>query len=315
MAFPIFLSSPVPVIPPFVPEPSPWLASQHVWTDFDGNDWDLSHGTSGLALQTGVRGMHMPPIIRYASKAPAVAGSLWRGSVTDEREAFWPIRVFNDNSSLEWIAHNRRFWETLTPDKTGRWSVVQPDGDVRWLTCRFSAESDDADDIEPELQGWALYGITLIAERPYWEGPSIVRAYGSVPGQNYYGGDAGGGFGPPFVISEGATISTATIVNPGQVGSWPVWTVYGPFTSAQVGLNGRYITFPFALAAGQYVRIDTDPTSQIALDQAGVDRTAQLTSVAFTEIPPGVQVPLQMSMTGTGGSIQVALTPRYYRAM
>lgn len=314
MPHPIYAASPQPI--PAPPEPGLRLVSgQHIWRDYTGLDWDLSGGSSGLALQTGVRGMHMPPILRYASKAPAVAGSLWRGSITDEREVFWPIKVFTDGDSQDWIDHNRKFWDTLTPEKTGQWIVVQPNGATRYLTCRYAEEENDADDISPELMGWIVYGIHLVAERPYWEGSPITRSYGAAgSGQNYYGGDAGGGFGPPFFISQGSSLTQASINNPGQVGAWPTWTVFGPLTGASTGLNGRAITFPFTLSTGQWVRINTDPTDQVCRDWAGVDRTAELTSVQFTEIPPGVNLPLEVSTIGGLGRVEVSITPRYYRA-
>lgn len=295
--------------------PTPWVANQHWWTGWDGSEWDLSHGTSGLALQAGVRGMHMPPIIRYSQKGPAVAGSFWRGSIADEREVFWPIRVFEPSNSEAWVDHNRRFWETFNPDQTGTWTVQQPTGESRSIDLRFTSESDDADDIDSLLTGWALYGINLVAEQPFWRGESITRTFHAAgSGGDYYGGGAPGGFGPPFVTQPGSTTSNASITNPGQVAAWPVWTIQGPFTAASVGFAGKQVSVDLSMTEGQSLTIDTAPTAQTVIDHNGNDRTTVLAAAAdFAEIPPGQSLPLDVSMVGTG-LIKVEVVPLYYRA-
>jgi hypothetical protein len=110
-------------------------------------------------------------------------------------------------------------------------------------------------------------------------------------------------------IKSSFTLASATIKNEGDEDAWPVWTVRGPCTTATVGLNGHAITFPMTLTAGQWVTINTDPSDQVAYDQSGADRSAELTAVDFAEIPPGEAVPLTITMSGT-----VAWTCRSCRA-
>jgi hypothetical protein len=310
----VLLASPTPIPPPD-PPPVYWQANRHEWAAWDGTVWDISQGISGVVLQAGVRGMHMPPIQRYSSKMPALAGSIWRGAVTDEREVFWPVKVYQDNSTIDWISHNQRFWHGFRPDQTGLWSVIQPDanglaGERRSLRVRFASEDNDADDIAPELQGWAVYGINLIAESPYWCGDTVTKTFQATSPTNYYGPT---GYGPPFYISSGLSAATASITNPGDVEAWPVWTIYGPTTSVSVGLGGRAVTFPMSIAANSWVALDSSPTSQQALTDTGVDVTAQLGTVDFAPIPPGTEVPLTIAITGTG-QVAVSILPRYYRA-
>jgi hypothetical protein len=313
----VLLAAPSVVpLPPVVEEiPSPWQACQHTWQAWDGTEWDLSHGLSGLALQAGVRGMRPPPLIRYVTKMPAVAGSIYRGSVADEREIFWPIKVFNDAGSTAWIAHNKRFWHTLDEDNPGVWVVTQPDGTRRYLTCRYTGLEDDSDDIDPGLVGWCVYGIKMAAEQPYWAGETVTETFLQVPPtNNYYGGATG--FAPPYVTVQGSAVTTACITNSGDVTVWPTWTINGPCTTATVGIGTRTITFPIVLTAGQWLKLNTDPTDQVVVDQAGVDRTAQITVLngGFAPIPKGVDVALQVSLVGSG-SVQVAITPKYKSAL
>ena len=313
----VLLAAPsVVTLPPPVEEiPSPWQACQHTWQAWDGTEWDLSHGLSGLALQAGVRGMRPPPLIRYVSKMPAVAGSLYRGSVADEREIFWPIKVFNDAGSTAWIAHNKRFWATLDEDYPGVWVVTQPDGTRRYLTCRYLGLEDDSDDIDPGLVGWCVYGVKLAAEQPYWCGETIRKTFlQTAVAANYYG--AGAGLAPPYVTVQGSAVTTATITNPGNVKVWPTWTIAGPSSTATVGVAGKSITFPMALTAGQWVKLNTDPTDQVAIDHTGADRTSQITTIGggFSEIPRGADVALSVSLVGAG-SVEVAITPKYRSAL
>lgn len=294
---------------------SPWKSCQHTWTGWDGSVWDLSGGTNGVVLAAGVRGMHAPPIIRYATKTASRPGSLHRGNNTDERDVFWPTRVFNDTGSQAWIEHNRRWWSTLDEDTTGLWSVIQPSGEKRSLRLRFTGETDDADDISPELVGWALYGIQLVAEQPFWMGEPVVRRFESAEApETYYGGSSGGGFGPDYYVMRGSTLDTATISNDGDVPTAPIWRVNGPSTSAQVGLDGHLVTFPITLAEGEWLALDTDASSQVVYDQDGNDRTGELGLDDFWDIPKGASVPLSLDIVG-GGSIEVTVVPKFKRAV
>lgn len=306
----VYLS--IPSAPPAPPEATPWVALQHTWEGWDGTEWDLSQGLSGLALQIGVRGIRNPPVIRYSSKAAAVDGSLWRGSVTDERDCFWPLRVFSDGGSQAWLEHNDRFWRTLDENRPGTWTITQPSGARRSLRVRYNGLNEDSDD-GSELFGWALYGIQLIAEQPFWQGDPDTRSFAPPPTVgNFFGGAGGNGFGPPFEIGVAATTESASISNIGDVSAWPVWRVNGPTTSVTVGLNGHQIGFPMTIPSGQWIEIDTHPTSQVALDQDGTDRTVQLGAVDFAEIPQGANVPLTISMAGSG-SVTCTVTPLYKR--
>jgi hypothetical protein len=304
----------IPAQPPISVE-NLWTACQHTWTGWDGTEWDLSHGSSGLALQSGVRGIRNPPIIRYSGKAAAVDGSLWRGSVTDERDVFWPLKVFTDGGSQAWIDHNQRFWKTLDESRQGTWSITQPSGVRRSLKVRYTGLDDDSDDIDPGLFGWCVYGIQMVAEQPFWQGDTIRRTFAPPPITNtFFGGSGGGGVGPPFYIGVGSSTDSASISNTGDVAVWPVWRVTGPTTSVTVGLAGHSIVFPMTIPDGQWIEINTAPTSQVALDQDGTDRTIQLGAVDFAEIPQGANVPLSISMTGTG-SVSCTVVPLFKRGV
>jgi hypothetical protein len=305
----LFLAS-----PNFQPLPSGdenWTPLAHSWQAWDGTLWDLSSGRSGVYLRPGLRGLGMPPIIRYSQKSPAVAGSFYRGSTVDERDVFWNVKVFRNTGSQDWIEHNRRWWRSLNPTKTGKWVVTQPSGDYRNLEIRlvddsgFTWASDT--ELDPEIAGFANYGLNLVAEQPYWQGAPISISWRPEGSPQPF-------FSPPgsasvFSIGSSNAVFGARIANPGDVDAWPVWKVNGPYTVASVGVGSRLISLP-ARTNGQSITVDTNPAAQTATDQTGADITAQLGSVDFAPVPPGDPTQLNVTMTGTG-SVDVTVVPNY----
>ena len=332
----IFVGAPTPVVPPA--GVVPWTALQHTWT-CDGKSWDLSSldPYAGVFLMSGVRGVNeMPPIQHYRTKSAAVPGSRWRGFSTDEREVFWPLLVAHGDGSQAWLDYDAEFWSTMEPDKTGVWSVTQPGtdtdaGETRSLTLRYESAGDPPD--APEVFGWADYGVYLHAEQPYWEGQKIRKSWSNSTPTNFYGGGdvAAHGYGPPFFVSSASSISRADIMNPGPIASRPVWWVYGPTNNASLGVDGRTIGVPFALGAGEWLRIDTNPTDQQALFgagayqdggdwvvppdalAAGVNRTRELAATTrFGAVPGRGTSALTIALTGSG-AVAMDLVPLYYR--
>jgi hypothetical protein len=310
---PVLYAAAPEVIPP-PPEPVKDITPiSHVWEAWDGFTWDLTTGISGVYLRAGVRGLTMPPVIRYTQKSPAVAGSLYRGSTVDEREVFWPVKVYEDEGSQSWIDHNRRWWRTLLPNVTGDWVVTQPGGETRRLTLRYVDDGQfawGAEDPDPEIMGYANYGITLVAERPFWTGvPRQVTWVGTTPVDF---------LDPPgstdvIYISANSSVFGAQIENPGSVDAWPTWVIYGPCTDVNVGVGTRLVNMPIDLTSGQWVRIETDPTSQTAVNHAGTDVTGLLGTADFAPVPPGAPSPLSVEMTGTG-TVIASIIPNYYTA-
>lgn len=304
-----------------------WTTATHTWTGWNGDSFDLTTGDSGVWLAPGARGMEHAPATHQWIDSPAVAGSVWNGSNTDKRDVFWPVAVQRNDGTQSWLDLNRRLWKTWHPRRRGVWSVTQPStagtaGETRTLQLRFVAV-DFQPDIEPTLIGWAEYGLSFVAEQPFWRGPTLSQVWGqNVAAVNFFGGVTLGtsGFGPPFVIGSSSSMATSTVYNAGDVDAWPVWTVYGPCTSATVGIGDLVIEVPVTLLAGEWVQIDTDPSAQVAWKGSGpidlttaLDVTYQLGDVAFASVADGQQVALSVSMVGTG-RVGLDLTPLYYSA-
>ena len=312
---------------PFTPTPTPgpdWQGMLMTWTGWDGSVWTLSDRDSGALLLAGTRGLTLPPSRRVVDTSPAVAGSLHRGSVTDEREVFWPIKIFHGDGALAWVARDRAFRRTLDPDRPGVWAVTQPSGETRRLTCYFDNEGGQAFDTLPSLTGWARYGLTLVAEQPYWVGEPMVNSFKAPdPPEPFFEPN-----GPQIInIVSSYSAENATMDNPGDVESYPRWyidgetIVVGDEPSASVGVGDLIVSVPFAIPAGQCLVIESDPVNigatlyDIAPSGADMkpsdrvigvdlinpaDRTADLGEADFGAIPPGASVPLSLTVSGTG---------------
>lgn len=317
----IFLAPSSVEAPPSVNLESLWPGIVAMTFHPEGGDtaWDLLGDSGVLLMSKGLRGLDMPPVKRQADSSPAVHGTRYRGHRVDERPVFWPLLVYSDEGSQAWIEHDRALWEDLEPGKLGTWTITHPDGKTRSLRVRFDDDSDHASDRDPSKSGWEVYGLHLVAEQPFWEGDAVTREWESTVTVDFFNGGAA----PPFLISSGAAIGTATMSNPGRVPAWPVWTVFGPTSSVDLGLDGKVVEAHFPVPSGKALVVDTDPTAQTAIlyshaskviDPATAeDVTGELGAADFRPIPPGSSVVLSLALTGSG-SVRADLRPRYYRA-
>lgn len=300
---------------PYTPPPPDYTPG---WTSLSlewevGDDvWTLTNPRSGIIMKSGIEGLLFPPIKHFVEESPAVFGAYWTGFTIDPRVASWPIRLFHDGSSLEWIALNAAFKESLNPAREGTLRC-RTAASVRTIKLRYTGGLDAALQRDPTFFGWADYDIRLVANRPLWAGPLVERRWGAAEPANFFTGNPAF----PVYISPSATLETAVMPNPGQVPAWPVWKLEGPITvgsgPTQLGVAGRTILVPFAIPAGQSLVIDTRPDAQTAILSTGVDKTEDLGSWAFTSIQPGAEVPLTLAMSGDG-RVTCSLEPLYYEA-
>lgn len=306
---------------PTPPTPAPgggtaWGELEVSWTGWDGSRWVLSSPTSPVWLTPdGCRGLNMPPIDRFTSVAPAVAGSRWRGYRVEERPVFWPIFLYG-NSTAEWRDVDRAWWRTMHPGATGVWTVAQPDGTRRHLTCRYADDNAHTFTRDPFPLGWAAYGIELVAEDPLWRGEPVRREFRAAAAEQFFGGNGGSGFGPPFHISPSTSPDEASVTHDGDEPAWAVWTLHGPFSSAAVGVGDSVVQIPFGRLAGQSLVVDTRPDRLTVLDSDGGDRVDDLGQVAFAPVPAGVEVPLTVTLAGETSAtvVEVEVEPLYHRA-
>lgn len=294
--------------PPIVPPREAATGFRSIWTGWDGSSWDLNDDSTGVCLQEGVRGLAMPPVTQYRAESPGVAGARYKGTRITAREVFWPLQIYTTPGSA-YADLDSAFWRTLDPTKLGTWTVYQPSGEARALDLRY--ETDDPTwDFDPALRGYNLYGVSMIADQPYWRGNPITRVFSNVAPVSF--------FGPPgvFRISSSASIGTATIDNPGDVPAWITWTLTGPIDAATVGMSGGLISIVDPIAAGSSLTIWTSPDQMIAVDGSGYEHPLD-PAAKFKSVAAGGTTTLSLTMSAltAAASIQASLTPYYYRAL
>lgn len=300
----VFVAPYVPPAPPVVP----FQGYGSVWTGADGSVWNLADPDGGVFMTDGgVRGLGLPEYTRHTSTSPAVDGSRHRGSRAEERVVRWPIMVFKDSSSQEWVELDRAWWRSLDVDTPGVWTVTQPSGEFRSLSCRLVDDGDPSFDIDPVLAGWAVYGVNLVANDPYWYGPPISSEWGGgkVPRSTF----------PilPLRIGASSTLGTVRMTNPGDVDAWPVWTIRGgPATTFDLRVDGRSVAGSLTLNEDDVLVIDTDPRRQSTFLN-GTRVRGLLTEANFAPIPAGRDRELEVDVS-PAGSVTATIAPRYKRA-
>lgn len=242
---------------------------------------------------------------------------------------FWPLYLYSDESSAEFMKRDRAFWQSLDPDLEGTWTAALPDGGRRTLDLRLTGADDDLTH-DPIQRGWAKYGINMLADKPYWLGETVTKSWAQGDMRNYYitaEDRTTYGYPPEAIhyLSAGGALGSAKFTNDGDVPAYPVWTVIGPTTAVSFGVDGKSIIVPFTIPAGYAVRLDTDPVNGQVLwyglwDAATksitspVDRTPELDPAsAFVAIPRGQDRPLTIQMTGTG-TVMASVQNKYRRA-
>lgn len=312
---------PTPVVPAWSGLGMSWVAK--------GVEWALTDPRTGLFLLPGVRGLGSVAADRHSSSSPAAAGSRYEGTSVLDREVFWPVHIYSDAGSADWMLRDRAFWAGMDPQDTGVWTVTHPDGKHRSLELRFVSDGDHSAGNDPILRGWDTYGITLVAEQPYWVGDPVVNSFiGPVDPLPFYGSE-----GPVVNIASSYSAANAAMDNPGDVESYARWFVDGPTTAVSAGIGDLVVNVPFAVAAGTCLVIESDPDMigatlytisadglakkpserVVGVDLVGpVDKTADLGEADFPPVPAGSQVPLSLEITGTG-TVEVLLPTLYRR--
>jgi len=290
------------------------------WLGIDGSSWDLLGGTQGASLAPNAAGLHLPTWKQQVSTAARVPGRTYKGTVYEARKVDLNINIGDlwdaPRTGRAWRQLDEAFWQSMSPEVSGRLLIRSDTGGYRFMDLRLEAAPDPAYQYDPALNGLGTYVVNLEADNPFWKAFDVVRTFAyDVAPSNYYGGGAGTR-GPPFYISASSSLSRATASNPGDREAYARWTATGPGTFT-FGIGGHLTTLP-TLAAGQQIRIDTDPNVSSVTDAAGNNYWPFLGAHDFTfPIAAGMNRPLSISVTGATymvTSMQVAFTPLFMKA-
>jgi len=277
-----------------------------------GDRFELSEWATGAFLMPGVTGMSMPKINHQTLSYANAHGNVWNGLLIEPREVFWPLYLYNDETSQGYVDHIRAFWEALSPFETVRWHVRDVTGTERYLDVRLKDDGGPGNDHDDVYYGWSKHRVVLEAHQPMWRSVvPIQRPFEESGGVKFFG--PAGNNGPPFRPSRNSAAGTAALPNDGDLPAYVTWELVGPLNPATLSHGGHVIDVPFVINQGQTVVIDTNPESLTAF-RNGVEITELMTGrFDAAPIPRKATTALQVEYGGDG-SITASITPSYMRA-
>ncbi|MBK3573170.1 phage tail family protein [Streptomyces sp. MBT65] len=293
--------------PPIGPLEVPSLS----WTDARGRTTLLSDWENGWLLQPGIRGLDMPGYDFYTDSSPQIDGTALRGLRVQAREVFLPVAFF-DTDRAAFMARKRSFLRTLNPALgLGTLTLTEADGSFRTIEAYYGsgAEGDFGDTVSG--LHWQVIGLTFSCPSPYWLGASIHQEYGSA---------ATGSFFPvlPLTVRDSQVLGDATIDNPGDATSYPVWTIHGPTTSAVFtnSTTGLSFSVTASLGSSDVLVVDTRERVQTAVLNGTDNWWPNLaTDSDLWGLEPG-ENDVSMALVGTDSDtvVQLDYQPRFLTA-
>ncbi|WP_329520502.1 hypothetical protein [Spirillospora sp. NBC_01491] len=283
----------------------------------DGTAWPLTTESAGwFTLSEGVSGLDAAPYELTKDDHPR-GGSRLRYVQPLERAIIWPLYVYGD-SHMEFLAR----WRALTAAFTrtlrlgaGWLEIGRPDGSRRRIAVTYQ------DGFEGQgKQGTGITSdsavLTLYCEDPYWIDPVPVRARREF--------SEGVDFLDPYPsVSSSQVLGATTLVNPGDVEAWPVWTFTGPASLVTVTHTGTGESFsldPGAvghgdLLAGEKATVTTDPPRVRYQDGANWVGALSWPAATLWPLRPGVNaVTFQLDGAENGSAVDLSYNARYETA-
>lgn len=285
-----------------------------VWITADGSEFRLTDWMTGYRVTKGATGLGRAPIELSTDDTPLLDGV----EVTDEyappRTIQLPMLILADTRA----AFRARVRALVTAFARGDGCALelrQEDGQRRRIMARYNGGLEGVEDKDTGGETWYRCVIKLLCPDPYWFDPvPIVYTYEFVGTPVPFLGD-------PFLplnISPGEVIGPTTITNPGEVLSWPVWTIHPPADELVLTDvdNGASIPIAAAVPDGLTLSIVTQPgLTDVRLSDGTDYWPALYGSPEFWSIPPGTtNVDLDLTTPGPGSKVELSFYARYESA-
>ncbi|MFI9817570.1 phage distal tail protein [Saccharothrix variisporea] len=273
------------------------------WIDADGT-------ATTLEVEWDATGRGMPPIRFEEDRVPERAGSRLRAVRHDTREMTLPLWITGSSQSDLWT-NLRALALKMDPTRgNGKIRVTSIAGDQREVTCRYAAglELNErlGDTAGPLVQ---RAPVLFRVHDPYWYAVSDTTEPFTV--------GTTATFFPffPLRLSSSEVYATGSITNPGDVETWPVWTITGP-GSAIVLRNlttGKSLSLSTTLGAGESVVIDTREGVKTVTHSSGANLFSSLSATSsLWPLARGVNAfQIEMSAATTASLVSLAYRPRY----
>lgn len=258
-----------------------------------------------FVLTTGVTGFGIPAT-NVRIDPSAGPGGVWRFTKRGVRDLDLPIVVLGtDRVDVE---TKLRRLARLLQDNDGATKIVAnySDGSSVFLEAHYvgGAETQFGSDATNFFCRWV---IQMQAPQPYW---ATVTSQSFTVGS----GSTGRGLLPQLTklkVSSSQALGVVNVNNPGDVPTYPVWTLRGPMDYATVTDGTQTFTYNAAIAAGETITINTE--SGEVTDNLGANKYANMGAAPkLFPLAPGLT---SLNISGTGATSSTVITcfysPRY----
>lgn len=279
-------------------EPDEQLLFELRRTRADGGD-DVLPLVDPYSLQLGVDGLDDVPITPQATTPAGWDGELVDDLTAEPVEMFLPLLV--DGSSLEGLRSLKVAIREFTNPRRGsvRVRVTRPNGEWRERVGLRTRLVNGALDGDSWGISWQKFGPVIRCSDPFWTEPASawhvewsVRNTSTSPLPIL----------PLAPAASNALNGTNDVTVDGDVETFPIWKLVGPFTSVLVRdvARGLQWTLTADVPPGDVWTVDCRKGQQGVFDANGVRSRGRLSADAFLwGLEPGVS---QVSTSVTGGA-------------
>lgn len=255
---------------------------------------------TGTALMPGALGLELVP--RTLKTRPRVDGDGVEvvRPVVGMRELTFPLWV-EGTSRADYLTKRRRLQAHLASRRGVRVTHIEDDGETMWAQGHYVGGMEGQHAYDGQTS--QLYAPTLRCGDPYWHMPEVNEPFLLEEGTPWFPF-------PPLQLRGSLLQERRDVVNPGDVDSWPRWTVTGPGQGFAIVHHdtGRSIEYDATIIPGQQVVIDTRPGYRNITDGQGTDLMQHLTSdPEFFPLLGGTN-DIELIMPGTGDDTDITLT-------
>jgi phage-related protein len=263
---------------------------------FDNTTYTLTDGLKGFGI----------PATMVRIQNAATDGGIFRHSKRGIREVDLPIVTYAaDRASTE--AALRRLSNILQNNLgPATLTATYANGDVYTLGVYYAGGGETVFGEEANTI-FAKWVVVLQAPNPFWTNTtaqSVTLGTGSV----------GRGMLPKLSslrLTATSVVGTVNINNTtGDVVSYPIWTIYGPFASGVQVLNSSNVGFTYnaAIPAGDFIKIDS--YNNTVVNSAGTNMYSNLgPAPKFFTVAPGSSA---IQISGTGATSASTVVVSYY---
>jgi hypothetical protein len=283
------------------------------WTDPGGTRHALGVGGTGYDVKTGIRGRWFPPMTPVEDSVPYIPGAVLRDVNVGTLDFPVPLLISGDTpAQLRQRLRDAMYW--FSPGRgDGIFECTGPDGITRLLNCRVR-EIDVIEDWPQQSYLTQDVILSLHAADPYYYADeATVETFTVNIGEPEPFLHPGGFF--PLHLSSNVFFAGPTIDNPGQVESWPTWTIRGPGTNPSLrnATTGEVMTFGRTLGAGEMIVVALSRAGATITDGLGTRLYSTLSNPSTVwAIQPGInRVQIGMSGATSASSVTLTYTPRY----